>query len=608
MKLRLLLIVALVFNVTNAQQDGVQSLFPSAANFTGTISQTLVAQGAPSISNFSVSSTPCDRSNTRWCDWTTIVADISNATQADLLQVSFGTDDAGYVYPGPRQLINEPTFTFTGEAITDYCAGGIIEGSQTTVLGNIKESYWVAFFDGGLCQNPSYTSGTNMPSSLFRAVNIEFRINGNSLEVRQGNDRYHTSFQVGAYSYTAEYLEGDNIVDASDHNGQSTGVWSPIDLIEVRAESNLGTQTFSLGEANIVVGQPYLGIVQAPYQPTNPTNYIQSNTKDLGFPWGVNYFPSTFQEEGFTVSKGYFSDRVELNWRVYNNSDRITGFEIYRTEDMNSETPIWGEAIRNLSATANSFTDETTEGGKLYRYKLKALGVVNNDPDILYDTYIEGVGYRNPTGIITGNVSYEGGNPVKDVTIAAVPDGGFTNLGSALSIPNDGFLTIPRFHEELRDSITLQAWVKPAAVLESGDILELFHLDGASGNELEISLSTVSSSILRLSINDYQFDLSGYFPNGNIDNQGEDELSEVIEFHQQFNHISVRFQSGNTPDVFLNGRKIDQSYIEGLNDRIASDSDLSDQIILTETNTSSLNISIDPPGSESFKCLPSARF
>ena len=584
MRKPLLFILFACFGAYTYAQTGVQSMVPSAANYKESLSQNINAFGELETNTYTVTESCSDKAQNEFCNWQTIVSDLTGATEADLKKISFG--DSPCVSPGcvGSHLTDLPTFTYTG-TVTDVCVGGIFEASSTAVLGNLKEAYWVAFRDSG-CEG------------ALKAVKVEFRINGNTLEVRQGADRYITNltnFTLSDYNndYFSSYLAPIYT------SGSST--YFALDLIEITAATRTGSQSVTLGETNIVVGLPYLGIIQAPYDSSNPTDYNEENSKDIGFPWGINYFPSTFQDEGFTVSKGYYSDKVVLNWRIYNNEDRITGFEVYRTEDINSDNPAWGEAIRNLSSSSNSFTDETTEGGRLYRYKVKAIGAVNSDPDILYDTFIEGVGYRNPTGIITGNVSFEGGNPVKDVTIAAVPDGGFSNLGSALSIPSDGFLTIPRFHEELRDSITLQTWIKPAAALTDQDALTLFHLNGISGDQIELSVGIVSDTTLRVTVEEYELLLTEYYPNGRIDNKGEDELGLISEFHDQFNHITVRFKSGDTPEIFLNGRKIDNEYIDHLNNRIAVEGNLSGEIRLLETNRSAINISLDPDGNaESF--------
>ena len=188
------------------------------------------------------------------------------------------------------------------------------------------------------------------------------------------------------------------------------------------------SKTFTIQKVGISVGLPYMGVINAPHA-ANPT---QNYTKDLGFPWGIRYRYNTFSEDAFTVSKGYFSDRIELNWDIKQNRDRIISISIYRSEDIDSQNPIWGKVLKTLPADAGTFTDNNVEGGKLYKYKVAAKGVEADGIEILYTTYITGVGYRNPTGVITGNVSFTGGNPVKDVMVVANPTGKSVFFGSSL--------------------------------------------------------------------------------------------------------------------------------------------------------------------------------
>ena len=122
--------------------------------------------------------------------------------------------------------------------------------------------------------------------------------------------------------------------------------------------------TFTIKSVGIQVGLPYMGITDAS-QTNNPTQNYQ---RDLGFPWGIRYVYSTFADDAFTVSKGYYTDKVLISWIIKNNRSLISDFVIYRTTDISSSNPQWGNPIGTLANTARSFEDITTEGGKLYRY------------------------------------------------------------------------------------------------------------------------------------------------------------------------------------------------------------------------------------------------
>ncbi|MGC6480489.1 MAG: LamG-like jellyroll fold domain-containing protein [Flavobacteriaceae bacterium] len=592
-----------------AQQEGVQSVISAAAEI----------NEFNSISITTSASLNTEPNTTYSSDWVTILPGANAYNEIDLNRISF----AQRYISGPP-----PTYTFTGNAIEPQ-SGGIFEASTTTVLGNIKEKYWIYYQKKW--QNYYYTL------TRAYAVAVEFRLNNGDLQYRQGNARngYYRAYKNPQW---AQYNVGLPTPGASDFNDtyfddesnwyNSTGGtignnYHRVDLVEINYRNSTTNTTFNLAEASMHVGIPFLGIMTTPpFDQSDQLTYTQDLSYDFGFPWGISYLPKTFQlfgsngEKGVTASKGYYSDRIELEWRIFNNQDRITGFEIYRTEDLESDNPSWGLPIKNVSSSNNTFTDLSTDGGKLYRYKIKALGVVTGDPDTLYDTYIEAIGYRNPTGIITGNVSYEGGNPVKNVTISAVPEGGYTAFGSSLLVPANGYITIPKFHENLADKFSLQTWVKPrsAPVAATSNTLSpdisLFSLKSSTGEMSYVQLGIESLTTLELSYEDYSIALNGHYPNGKIDNKGDDIMAPVSEFHEQFNHISINFNADNDPEFFVNGRKIDQDYIETINDYVTENivAENASSTVATSTLTidgsGTVDVSMDAQGnSQSFMSI-----
>ena len=228
--------------------------------------------------------------------------------------------------------------------------------------------------------------------------------------------------------------------------------------------------TFTIRSVSLQVGLPYMGITNVPQDNSNATQYYRM---DLGFPWGIRYRYSTFAEDAFSISKGYYTDRVNINWQIKANLNLISDFAIYRSTDISSTNPEWGSPIATLASSARSFDDVNTQGGKLYRYKVVARGV--ESVQSLYSSFITGIGFRNPTGIITGNVSFNAGNPVKNVLISATPTGTTLNFGTSLRIPQHSAVGVNNLHKTLKDSLTLQAWVKPESNFDN-DAITLFEI------------------------------------------------------------------------------------------------------------------------------------
>ncbi|UOY06201.1 T9SS type A sorting domain-containing protein [Muricauda sp. SCSIO 64092] len=320
------------------------------------------------------------------------------------------------------------------------------------------------------------------------------------------------------------------------------------------------------------VGMPYLG------QNKNLQSR-KTNTSDFRFPWDILYLYNTFAEESFEVSKGYYTDHIQLNWELRNNADKVMNLKIYRrpfTED--NSAPY--EFLSTLAADATEYTDNYVEGGVLYQYKVVATGLA--DAPILYETYIEGIGFRNPTAVVTGNISFEGGNPVENVTINAQPQGSIINYGSALNIPEDSYLIAKNINKPITTEATFQAWVKPNTDFQAqSQYLKLFQIDSGNDHILIAAYLAESSNQLLFYVGPAQINLSignlyhlnNYYPSGEINSRGDDVLIPVKEFDVRFSHVSVTIKDGEVPKLYVNGRPMTEAYSKQLNETlIATDS------------------------------------
>lgn len=324
--------------------------------------------------------------------------------------------------------------------------------------------------------------------------------------------------------------------------------------------------TFTIKSVGIQVGLPYMGVINVP-QNNNPS---QNYRMDLGFPWGIRYRYSTFSEDVFTVSKGYYTDKVSINWQVKANQSLISDFLIFRSTEISSSNPNWGNAIVTLSSSARSFDDSNIEGGKLYKYKVVARGVEAFEN--IYSSYIVGIGYRNPSGVITGNVSFDSGTPVKNILISASPTGSIINFGTSLRIPSNEVVSVNRFHKVLKDSLTLQAWVKPETNFNNDEI-SVFQIRSNVDQVLnfKVKLGVVNTkNTLTLTLEspnrgDQIITLSDYIPTGDVDNKGDDVLLPITNVNGSFTHFSAVLRNNQVPDFYINGRLISATYAATIN-------------------------------------------
>jgi len=342
-----------------------------------------------------------------------------------------------------------------------------------------------------------------------------------------------------------------------------TGLW---------AQNDEGAKIVTVSQAiqnngyTVQVGRPYLG------QNINSVERI-TNPEDIRFPWGILYLYKTFTEEDFDVSKGYFGDKILINWELRSNFNAITNIKIYKREYREYSTPQDDidhqyDFVTSVSKSETSFEDKYTEGGVLYQYKVVAVGV--SEIESLYSTYITGIGYRNPTAVVTGNISYKGGNPVKDVIVRASSDGSGENSGSSLLVPATNQVRIENIENSITNAATLQAWVKPQASFSNNSApINLFQLSDLAANTIDVTVNLlVTSKVLVVNVGGSQYRLENYFPSGKLNSRGDDKMTPVADFNTSFVHFSVGIQNDSVPLLYVNGRKITEIYKKDVNDKL----------------------------------------
>ena len=143
-----------------------------------------------------------------------------------------------------------------------------------------------------------------------------------------------------------------------------------------------------------------------------------------GFVFNTMYIENAFRGELF-VSKGYFGDYVELKWDLERYLGTVTGFVISRKPYGSNDDFV---QVANLPNNARNWQDQYSESNVLYEYKLMAKGITPIQKVGL--NYLLGVGFRMPTGRVTGRVTYAGGAAVPGVSVIAETTDNFS--GSSL--------------------------------------------------------------------------------------------------------------------------------------------------------------------------------
>jgi hypothetical protein len=221
-----------------------------------------------------------------------------------------------------------------------------------------------------------------------------------------------------------------------------------------------------------------------PYQYT-----LISKTKTFG---DVNAQPViyTLNEDIFDAidtldaSKGYKDNRVVLNWI----SEKQSIIDEYHISRRRYSTGNNWETVKIIDkGTTQTWIDEEAIPGEYYEYCIIGIGSCGNN-EIFTDSAIS-VGFRQPEGVLNGQVSYEGGNPVRDVRIVADYDNSDESYGSCLAFNGNGEIKLaPTYdHFSFENGATIEMWIKPQTTEQEATLFAnsssefVLHSDGNIG-------------------------------------------------------------------------------------------------------------------------------
>lgn len=188
-------------------------------------------------------------------------------------------------------------------------------------------------------------------------------------------------------------------------------------------------------------------------QPGLYTNSDNGNRYHIGFPYGILYRGHVFQSNPF-ISKGYYADKVEVQWDAETTNSNLTGFEIYRKQaDLAEDSTV---VYTTVSVDERNWSDENCDPNALYQYTIVARGIAGASEK--YMTYVQGIGFRMPSATVTGRVAFDGGTGVPGVKISTttgdeIPESSLRINGGTLQVvDSSGFIN--------NDHFSIQAYVK----------------------------------------------------------------------------------------------------------------------------------------------------
>ena len=156
------------------------------------------------------------------------------------------------------------------------------------------------------------------------------------------------------------------------------------------------------------------------------------------------------------ASKGYYPDKVELNWNNRNRA-QLNNIRIYRKVANSTNDSI---LIASVLSGSGLYIDNSTVAGILYRYYL--IGEMQCAGVTRYSNMTSDIGFRSPSGIVSGTINYAGGFAVQGVRVLAQNTS--NNKGGGIAFDGvDDYMVIP--HQDKQNtntnSFTVEAWFKP---------------------------------------------------------------------------------------------------------------------------------------------------
>ncbi len=169
------------------------------------------------------------------------------------------------------------------------------------------------------------------------------------------------------------------------------------------------------------------------------------------------------------ISKGYYNTKVQVSWNVAQSYRNIINkWYIYRKVYGSEQATA---LVYSSSDFANffSYDDNSCNAGVLYEYQI--IGETDFGGCLIYTNPISSIGYRTPTGVVNGKVTYAGGIAVEGVKIVATRTQGA--VGKSLAFAGNSTFTVA--HKNLlmpQNEITCEIYVRPTSLSSDFDLIE----------------------------------------------------------------------------------------------------------------------------------------
>lgn len=158
------------------------------------------------------------------------------------------------------------------------------------------------------------------------------------------------------------------------------------------------------------------------------------------------------------TSKGYFPDRVELRWHTDGGFDNyIVKRKVYGSAD----DYIQVASVAMTTSREVEADDAKAAPGVYYSYLV--MGAVHCGDAVRYSDTLRGIGFRSPTGNLSGQIKYGNGQAVEQAVVRLETADTTVHAQSIrLTGAAESYLRLDSLHTPFQDqAFTLAAWIKP---------------------------------------------------------------------------------------------------------------------------------------------------
>ena len=358
----------------------------------------------------------------------------------------------------------------------------------------------------------NYTYTYQLPSGDLNSgeVNYEFRV---KRKFADWDDSYFGSGNNNLFYRTAtsklntnyKGLTGITLNQNSTENNYPRLTWQfTTEGIEctdnIKLQLRIGGTTTELTKAEALSGSYQAKATTAGIQSCTPQRYelILQYGSLAAITYTVN--PSFSFDTGgkrefekIEVSKGYYSDRINVKWFLRDNYDQFSSFRLKRKLLAEAESAyVTLQEFTHIpgGVLQYNYDDNNINAGMYYVYKVEGVYKCNTEMGTLESP--TSIGFSQPFGSISGRITYSGNVAVEGVTVNLVTDDAmranrelnFSNqrTGSYVEIPaNNGLLN--------REGFSVQAWTRSQTF--NGLIVNSpwrFSMAAASGGRVQVYL------------------------------------------------------------------------------------------------------------------------